>query len=94
VGPAPWVLGHQLRLIRHLVEVLVHDVRLVDGLTVHDDHRYLAGGADAEKLLALVREVDLVGLEVCSLLVQHYSCAPSVGASLGVVKFGNHRLVS
>lgn len=35
-----------------------------------------------------------VFLERHTLLVQHYSGAPGVGASLGVVEFGIHRLVS
>jgi hypothetical protein len=64
VGPPLGVLRHQPRLIRHLVEVLVHDVRLVDGESIYNDHRNLAGGAEAEELLALVRKVDLVDVEI------------------------------
>src|SRR3712207_1966572 len=73
-----------------LVEVLVHDVRLIQGEPVYGKHRDLPVGTDAQKLLALVTEVDFMNVEIYPLLMEHYPGASSVGASLGVVQSWLH----
>jgi hypothetical protein len=73
-----------------LVEVLVHDVGLVEGVLVDHDHGDLPGGARLEELLALVAKVHLAGLEVDALLVQDHPGAPGEGAPLCAVEFDVH----
>src|SRR5215212_9790112 len=91
VGPPLGVIRHQLRPVRHLVEVLVDDVRLVDGVPVHDDHWDLTSGAGVEELLALVREIHLMNVKGYPLLVQDHPGPPGVGSTLRVVEPDVHR---
>ena len=56
-----------------LVEVLVDYVRFVQGGSVHPQHRHLPLGADLKELFALDAHVNLLDLEVYTLLVQHRS---------------------
>src|SRR3712207_5958051 len=84
------ILGHKLRRLVDLVEILVHDVGLVEGVAVGNDHRNLPGRARFEELLALVSEVHLVGLELRPFFVQDQPGSPGERATLGAVKLDNY----
>src|SRR5688500_11620627 len=86
------VLWHQPGRVVDLVQVLVDYVRFVERRSVDSQHRDLTVGADAQELLALVAQVDLVYLEVDPLLVQHHPSAHSVGSMLSVVELRLHRI--
>jgi len=82
----------QPRRVVDLIQVLVDYIRFVERRSVDSQHRHLTVGADAQELLALVAQVDLVYVEVYPLLVQHHPGAQSVGSILSVVELHLHRV--
>jgi hypothetical protein len=93
LGPLQKVGGHELKLGKFFIEILVDHRRFVDDAIAVDQHGHLAVGILLQQIFRLVFEIDLDEIVGNFLFGQDNPCPVGVGSSVAGVEFHEDSLL-